>query len=855
MELPPVRLMPVLDGTVSEEPDKTEGDQDVPARSLKKKLLIAVAGVLLLVGAAVAVLLPDSEVLPSDSLQAALRTVDEAAAPWQAREALKTVDGLAAIEYVDPEFPAAIPWIRGMVAFLEAQDITGDERVPRYLEAIDQFEIALPRGMPLERRQRMGWALGVSLQLVGLSTSARPHLEESLQNYEPGRVQASLLLIQNYIDQPNKADLERALALIEALQTEGQLEPARAETLVLQKAQTLHLLGRATEAEQALSDSSSGEGGEHETIVLRARTMMSEAGELATQGALDRAKARYQEAREVLKPLLLQGVPAGAAARGLYLSGICYDAIDDADSAIAAWQKVVRMFPESDEAFAALLRHAGLLRRKGRDEEALTEWRRALRQVLRPEEFRNRWMTIELVRQTVLAEWKAWLESNNFEEAIELARAAPPLLSNIRSLELIAEVSQRWAENLQNEWEQATFDRKNGLLGPLRQRWTASGKVWRDLATLIRSEARYPEVIWTSALHFTQGYEFETALALTDEFIRNKPTEGMVRARVHRARVLTHLDRLTEALTELQSVIRETPTDPFVFEARFLIGQTQLELDQPDEAAKTWESLLTLSDLAPTADEWRRAKFALGKLLAETAADDYRKTVPREDIAPNDDQLKRRATAFQRWREAIRHLDEYLRRYPESPENTEARYLLARSLQAAAREPRQKLTAVMPSNARAELYRDINGMLGRAVTEYRLLQQELQERRVKAQLDDFGQELYRATFLEIPHTLFEQEQYSDALLAYRTVTSRFPEQVSVLIASVQMARCYDRLDKPDEARRQLEQARIILQQLPDAAFESRSTAMTRQQWSDWIDWARQAHDGQLNRSLAAKPAT
>jgi hypothetical protein len=59
-----------------------------------------------------------------------------------------------------------------------------------------------------------------------------------------------------------------------------------------------------------------------------------------------------------------------------------------------------------------------------------------------------------------------------------------------------------------------------------------------------------------------------------------------------------------------------------------------------------------------------------------------------------------------------------------------------------------------------------------------------------------------------------------------------------------MSRCYSRLENPDEARRQLEQARVVLSRLPDEAFGSPSTGQTREQWSEWIEWAREVHDRQ-----------
>jgi len=39
----------------------------------------------------------------------------------------------------------------------------------------------------------------------------------------------------------------------------------------------------------------------------------------------------------------------------------------------------------------------------------------------------------------------------------------------------------------------------------------------------------------------------------------------------------------------------------------------------------------------------------------------------------------------------------------------------------------------------------------------------------------------------------------------------------------------------------LEQAKVILKQMPDKVFDPKVTNMTREQWEKWIDWARRLH--------------
>ena len=55
---------------------------------------------------------------------------------------------------------------------------------------------------------------------------------------------------------------------------------------------------------------------------------------------------------------------------------------------------------------------------------------------------------------------------------------------------------------------------------------------------------------------------------------------------------------------------------------------------------------------------------------------------------------------------------------------------------------------------------------------------------------------------------------------------------------MQIASCYRRLNRPQEARGTLEQARVVLQRIrPDADF-TRATRLDRQQWTDLLAWLR-----------------
>ncbi|MBL6705232.1 MAG: tetratricopeptide repeat protein [Planctomycetaceae bacterium] len=817
-----------------------------PATGGSKKKLIIIVALLAVVGGGGAffVLSGDPET-PADKLAKALELIDKRETNWQIRQAMEIVEELDELKYVDPDFPAGQHYIRGLASFYDGREFTGKEQQERYLKAIENFEYAAPRAMPDERRGEMMWALGVALQTVSLPTKAREILEESLTTYPEGSVEASILLMENYLDLQTEQSLADALALSDQLPARGSMTDEQAAHAALLRTDILEKQGKTDEATETLSNVASATSVEHERIISLARIAMSQAETLSKNGSTNEANQKYSEAQTLLKPLIADNNYTMYASQASFLNALSAERMGTTESAINYYQRTARKFAETDEWLASQLRMASLLRAAGRDEEAIAAYRQVLRAVVRPQDFRNRWLTINQFRDNILLAWSDWVEKKKFERALALTRVMSPLIERVRALELSAQTSRQWALSVQTKVDVATFKAKQELLPESLKLWIESGKSHAALANATRTEAGYPDTVWTSAEDFARGYAFEEAVTQVDEFIRSEPAQGVPKAYVFRGRMLMNLNRLSEAFEAFRSVELNSPTDPSVFEATYRLGLCQLERNRPDDAERIWRAMLTSDELEPDANEWRLAKFALGQLQARQASNEFRKSVPADGAELSKEQLEQRQKAYAQWKEAIRHLDEYLERYPDTEERIPARYLLAKSLQSSATEIREKLTDSMPVNARKELFLELSHTLNRAGDEFRALQQTLQALQVTGMLDDYGQEMYRTTFMAIPETQFEQERYADALVGFRMVTSRFADHVSVLPAYVQMSRCYSRLEQPDEARRQLEQARVVLGRLPDAAFDSPSTGQSREQWGEWIEWARQVHDRQF----------
>jgi TolA-binding protein len=310
------------------------------------------------------------------------------------------------------------------------------------------------------------------------------------------------------------------------------------------------------------------------------------------------------------------------------------------------------------------------------------------------------------------------------------------------------------------------------------------------------------------------------------------------------------LRRFEEALESFRRVISTYTTDPAWFDARYLTGKCQLELDHSQQAEKAWRQILGSNRLTPAAREWRLSLLSLGMLLYHTAHARKTHALSPQNADNPDRQRELLEEAYGRWDEAIILLNEYLVRYPESEEELQARYFLAKALQRSADRPKNRLHAAETENAREEIRRTIDDLLQKAVHEFRTLQTELLARDEADRLDALGRRMLRDCYYEIAHTYYELEDFSRAIVAYHGAANRYPQDPDVLLAYLQMTNCNDRLGRPDRARSMLEQAKVILKQMPDENFSPELTNLDRQEWERWLQWA-----SQLQRSgLITQPA-
>jgi tetratricopeptide (TPR) repeat protein len=812
----------------------------------KLKLGISVSVVLLISISAFLYLTRDQGPTPREQMERALSLLEARGNADAQQEARVIAKQLIELDYRNPRFAGAPEYILGITTYREAKTKYGMQRDRMHTLASQYLLAAESRTLDSRYRPEWAFALGSSLYRTGQVTKSRKLLEEAVETFDYGRTEAMFRLIDMYFDIKTPELLKRSLDLNTKLLKTKDLTSVQNEKAYLRRAQILMALDLKDDARKTYQDFDRQFGKSFGNLgikVLRAQILMED--------------RRYEEALELLRPVaeerrLEQTFPRQAS----YLQGVCEKNLGKVDAAIFYFERTVKRFEDSHEGLAANVFLADLLHQEGRREEAFLAYQGALRLVQRTEDYRNQWLSIDDLRKLILGARNKWIDEADFENAIALSMIMTPLFPRIQALELTAGAHQKWAAHLELKFLDLPFSERQKQQEVFREQWRKSGRSYSDLASALKTTSRYPEVLWISAELFQKGHDFQNALNQITRFINTRPRYRLPMAYLRRGKLLLNIGRLDEALEHFMRVVKNYPTDASAYNAQLWIGKCYLEKNEIPRAEKAWRNMLKSEILTPDAQEWREAQFELGRLLFQTAFSLRNSAENPQNTEKISDKQQEMLQAFANWGEAISLMEEYLNREENIQMNSlvvvstqdelnlrtvEARFILARSLQMSAEFPHRKLKNAKTEIARNELHKTMQELLLQDRKEFRRLQGNLLSQKDGERLDELGSRLLREAYFQIAHTHYDLENYEEAIIAFSSAVHRNQEDPQVLLAYFQMASCNVKLNKPDEARSMIEQAKVILNRLPDYVFQQDQANLTKIEWKRWLDRWGQFH--------------
>lgn len=703
-------------------------------------------------------------------------------------------------------------YVLGVVASHRGAELTERMALPFQVLAAKYLAQAKKLGFPPGREATGLLLLGRNLFASGQVEACRSVLRAALPLNPEHELEIHEMLGSALAQQPKPQPAD-ALRHVERYLADKHLSTDKRVQGRLLRAQVQLELGDTAGCEETLAKIPRDSSWYDEVHLLRGRARMHQALELKGKGGSsdttrEAVSRLYEEALEELR--ISQGTDGAehsTSARALFLTGVCRRELGDTEGALRQFLRTQQRHFDGPEGIAAGVEAAELLRSLGRYRQALESYREALSRLGPVEVFVNPWMTLEELRARLVHAHQELVRHKRFAEAIALAKLMTGLFPKERSLQLIAQSHGTWARNLQARAEESLPAQAVKLTELALAQHRAAGTNWNELAKLRYLTRDYPDDLWNSAQSFLAGHDFQQAAENYHKYLDAELRRRRPLALLGWGEALLALDQVTPALDALMECIEVYPRDAASFRARLLASDANVLLGKFDQAESLLLDNLNGDLLTPESREWRDSLFALGHVLY----------------------------AQGRYDDSLLRLEEAVERYPDLPVTLEARYLAADACRRRAGEVRKLAEVESSLDSQLARRREVEQLLEKALANFEQAIEALGSGSSPSTLLEQDRKILRNCYFARGATLFGLARYEEAAKAYASALNHYQDVPEVLDAYVQIAACYRRLGKPEDARGTLQQAKVALRRMKSDAPFLDTTNFTREEWSRLLD--------------------
>jgi len=738
-----------------------------------------------------------------------------AVTPQMALDALDEGDAELARQHAEqlrdePSVPAeeagVSAYVLGALAAKEAESSRGAARRNKSLVAAQRLEEARSRGVPPSRQAHLLLLLGRTLWNGRRFAASRPPLRDALalavSPQHRGEIRYLLAdgLLHDSPPMASEAFKENRELLAEA--SLSQEDRCRG---LSQQSEILIALGKPADAILAAAKVPATSRHYEEARMLQGWARLEEARALARDKKPGEAE-KYQDALQTLRQSQAK-TNLSVAPKAMYLIGRGLMEMGDARGAADQFARTRTAFYGTPEATAALFEEAELLRQGGQTPEALAAYGRIFRAIVDPEAYYNSWLPLETLRSRTLAAIQLYFDKRDYAACFELAKTAQAIFPRPRVEQLIGEASRAWGQDLLAKVEQRDDPAANSQRNEGRLRLRQAGQAFEAVAKSNFAARSYVENLWESANAYLQGHDYAGAERMFQEYLKNEPQRRLPQALVALGECRLTLNRLDDAVADLGRCIRQFPRDVASYRARILACQAAMEKGDLARAKAFLEQNLSGEGLAPASREWQQSLFLLGEVLHRMK--DYPLVIAK--------------------------MDEAVRRYGDAPESLRARYLMADGYWKMAKRETERLDKDVVAASRLDRSKRIHTALLAALESFRRTQDAILRYQENHELSPPLRAMLRNCRFATANLLLELDRCDEAVQAYGQIVGNYQGTPASLEAYLQIARAYQKLQKPQAAKDALDQCRAAMERIPQKAVYEESTNYNRRQWIELLD--------------------
>ncbi len=452
-----------------------------------------------------------------------------------------------------------------------------------------------------------------------------------------------------------------------------------------------------------------------------------------------------------------------------------------------------------------------------RHRESVNELRTAIEEMaeLPP----NRLVSRDVLRVSLTLLADALRKAGELGPAVEYSRLAGTLIDWSQqeqaavTLAQLAQLRSHLAQQLERERVEAVDSPADASDDEeARRQYRMAGETRLDLARLnVVNEGDAAQNSWQAADDFARAGDRHRAIELFKAFAKERPDHALV------ARALLRIGQLEQAARRLEAAAdayrecyRRYPRTLDGARALVPLAQCYLGLgpDNLELAERTLHIVLKKSQLfTPEAPEFADALFLLG-----------------------DTQARRGG-----FENAVATLEEALDRYPDDPRTVRARYLLADAYRQSGLALKAEVDEVHLPGEIEQIRVEATSRFRQAASLFRRLI-ELYEKTGSGAPDRLDEIYRRHAYLYEADSYFEMQRYGQALKLYEDAAGMFKDQPAGLAAYVQMINCHVFLGQPEEALAALARVSVLVDDMPQLAFDTSASPETRQDWKRYFQW-------------------